>query len=84
MNPQLSHWLERKCPGWDAENIIEMLDTFGLTGQVLDQFAEETQCALYDKGDRAYQMAVEEQGERFRQASDEQLQRFRQAEGDIS
>ena len=71
MNPQLSQWLERKCPGFDPENVIEVLDTFGLTGHVLDQFADETECVLYDKGDRAYQMAVEEQAERFRRAEGE-------------
>ena len=41
MTHPLRQWLERKCPGWDAENILEMLDAFGLTGEVLDQFAEE-------------------------------------------
>ena len=66
MTSFLYQWLERKCPSYDAEVILDVLETFGFASDVRDQYVDEAEGVADDKADWEQRKLVDEQDERFR------------------
>lgn len=72
-------WLEQMCPGYTADNVLDILDAFDLHDMVKVRWRDERDDDEGDRGDRDYQRQIEEEYESGAKEAAREMERIRRS-----